>query len=376
MISAGVHCQTGAPGFRDERKHAMSERQHPVVAAWAPIALELLRWSGNRAAIPPPVEAGQPYLEILRKRRVESLLYLANRTAPPQQAVYDRYWLRQRQHHLALLEELGRRGIPAITFKGAEFVARSYDNRSLCFLADVDLLVERAALLEVKNICHNLGWRQANLDASEGRLDELDLVEVAQSELNHYELVPYRLNEAFEVSAAEEEFVGQWSRPPIWPGEAGLARAFFKLDVHWKPVVDVDAGPLFARAVPSSLGIGLTFGPADHVWLTLAKLYFEVSLLGKRYLRDFAYVAPIIANEAIDWDVVLQAHRDNNLGPGLFYYLSFLSTLNPPGVPAEILDSLDPRNNGHSNRDWGWQLSQLFGGLDAFPLWAGPSDGQ
>ena len=350
----------------------MSERQHPPVATWAIIALKLLRWSSNRTVTPPPLEAGRAYVEILRKRRIESLLYLANLTAPPPQTVYDRYWLRQRKHHLALLGELGRHGIPAITFKGAEFLARFYGNNSLCFLADVDILVEREALTEVKSICYNLGWRQAILE--EGRLQEIDLIEIAKTELNHYELVPYRLSEDFQVSASEAEFVMEWSRPPLWPDKKGAARAFFKLDVHWKPVIDINSAPLFDRAVPSSLGVGLTLGSADHVWLTLAKLYFEVSMRGKRYLRDFAYIAPLVASETIDWDVVLQAHRDNNLGPGLFYYLSFLSTFNTSGIPVDVLDNLNPCNSTRGNRDWGWQLNQLFGGLDEFPRWAALSD--
>ncbi len=319
------------------------------------------------------MDEAAPFIELLRKRRVESLLYIAHGVTPPPQCVYNRYWERQQEQHLELLGELELRGIPVITFKGAELVSRFYGGAALGFLADVDVLVERKAIPEVKAVCHNLGWRQGNLEEGGGaRIDELDHVEIGQAELAHYELVPFRRGEDMHITSGEEAFAGEWSRPPLWPGQAGLARAFFKLDVHWKAVSDIDAGPLFKRSVPSSLGVGLTLSPADHLWLTLAKLYFEVSLLGKRYLRDFAYVAPILATEDIDWDVVLIAHRENNLGPGLFYYLSFLNALEQC-VPNAVLELLHPGSCLPSNRDWGWQLSQLFGGVDAFPSLAGLS---
>jgi hypothetical protein len=101
------------------------------------------------------------------------------------------------------------------------------------------------------------------------------------------------------------------------------------------------------------------------VWITLTRYYNEVALLGKRYLRDFAYIIPILKNEAIDWDVVLSANRSYELHAPLFYYLNFLRSLGAC-VPEAVLAETSPLRSERL-RDFGWQLGKLFDVLEPSP---------
>jgi hypothetical protein len=337
---------------------------------WADAALRLLRSCLHGLTLSPDdhelVRArGLPHLTILRKRRIDSLLYLSCRIDTPAQQAYDRVWRAQRELLLAVVGELERRGVPTVIFKGAQFLERWYGGHSLGFLADVDLLVPRDAIGIAKQVLYQMDLRQAAIQPDTLDVVDLDVNVIAATEIDHYELAPFRRLQPIDLPGELLPFVREWQRHPLWlKNERPVLLQ--KVDVHHRVSEDVQSEALFARAVPSAFGVGLTLTPADQLWITLSRYYNEVVTFGKRYLRDFAYVLPMLAApDVVDWEIVLAANREYQLRPTLYYYLAFLQRLGAP-VPDRVLEALLP--NPGVERDWGWQLAGLFSTIDPFPL--------
>jgi hypothetical protein len=339
--------------------------------AWAPLALELLRSCARGMRLPPALvehlrgPAGREHLPALQRRAIDSLVYIGCGLDVPQQRVYDRVWQQQRALLEALVGELTSRGVDALVIKGAEYLARSYRTHALGFMADIDILVPRGAIGVAKQVLYGMGFRQATVDKAKLALVDFDVAVVARTELDHHELAFFSRLDPIALDADEHAFVRGIERQPVFAQPDG-GLTWLCVDVHHGVSIDVPSEPLFARAVPSALGVGRALSPADQVWVTLSRYYVEVALDGKRKLRDFAYVLPLLASPfAIDWDVVLEVSRDYGLKATLHYYLAFLQRLGAH-VPKAVIDETCP--DAGVQRDFGWQLTPLFGGTDPFPL--------
>lgn len=332
----------------------------------ARLAVDLLRWSGDRSTVPSH-QPGADGMRWLASRKIDSLFHLATGTPGTMQALYDKVWHVQRAEAVRVLAALADAGLAPLVFKGAELLQRAYSPHSINLLADIDLLVDRTEISRAKPVMYALGYRQALYDRESGSLTDRDIADVAAIESTHYELAPFSRLVPIALTEEETAIASELDAHPLWATARGEAFVAVEIDMHHAVATDLESGPFFERAVGSSFQGARTFGPADHVWFTATRLYNEVAIHGKVSLRDFAYLAPLLANEEIDWEVVLSAAREHHLHPSLFYYLGFLDFLNPGVVPGDVIAELDPIGTERM-RDWGWQLEKLFGVLPAMPL--------
>lgn len=319
-----------------------------------------------------PIDTTPSDLEELAGVKLDSLYYLARDPDAPRQRLYDAVWRIQREAVREALASFAAAGVATIVFKGAELLERYYRPHGLSLLVDFDVLVARERLVEAQRILFGLGYRPAVYRRGEGLVDR-DIGAIATIESGHYQLPSFmrvaepKLDPDL-VGLARE--LGETGDGPLIRDGDRLA-VVVECDVHHRVATDVDTAPLFERAVPSALGAGSTLGPADHLWFTLSRLYVEVALHRKRSLRDFAYLLPLVAEGGVDWSVVLEAGAgaETELRPHLYYFLSFVRELLGGGVPAEVLDGLDP-TQGSRDHDWGWQLGKLFSTVEPSPLQA------
>jgi hypothetical protein len=341
------------------------------ISAWGRVALELLQSTVGELTVAPEREVwlweqGRPWIKELAERKIDSLLYLACNLRTPAQRVYDKVWGRQRDTLLEALRALDSNGIGAVVFKSSEFFADYFDQHSLGILVDVDLLVEIGQLPTLKRILLSSGFRQAHFDVSKRQLIDTDLVQVARHESEHYELYPFTCMREITLDEEERAFVQTRTGQPLWAIE-GECFLMVEIDVHRRVVADVDSSELFDRAIPSALGSGMTLSPTDHLWLTMSRYYNEVALHGKCSLREFACLGILMRRAEIDWDLLLKVVREYEIHSSLYYFLSFSNHLFAGLVPDEVLTEMLPLK-GRRNRDWGWQIGKLFGGIEPFCL--------
>ena len=334
------------------------------------LELSLLKWCFKGLKIPENkasrlIEESSNHLEALRRHKIDSLLYIGCSLDSLAQRVYDKVWKSQREALLTLIELLLERGISPIIFKGAEFLATSYHPHAICLNNDVDLLVEVHELGTVKKVLYNMDYSQSLFDPDLGKLIDRDVQEVGNFEASGYELVAFNRMEEVVLESDELEFARTWQSHPLWVvNDRGIVVTTF--DVHYGVAYDVKGEEFFPRAVSSALGVGRAMSAADHLWFTTSRFYNEVAVNDKNSLRDFAYIASLLSTAQIDWDTVVGAASKYDLRPSLYYYFAFMNMMGG-GVPDDVLQELLP-SKGSRHRDWGWQLSKLFGLTDPYPL--------
>ncbi|MDX3537879.1 nucleotidyltransferase family protein [Streptomyces sp. MB09-01] len=337
----------------------------------AEVAFRLLRWCVDRtqAPGPDPTEslANDSVRSFLRSRNIDSIAILASEDIDARQAAYDAVWQCQLEALHQALQALVSAGVRTLTFKGGELLSRHFPGHSIGLVGDADVLVPREKIETVKSILYSLGFRHSFFDTAHGVMKDRDLRDVADIELRHYELAPFvktvELTDPGVVQVAKT-----YNADPL-RFVSGRALVVIEIDVHHNVALDADPSMLFDRAVPSSLGVGETLSPADHVWLNLSRYYNEVAIHDGRSLRPFAYTIPEVAAGNVDWGVVEQVAHDLALGPTLSYFLRFCDQLAPGCIPASTLQSVHESADNRV-RDWGWQLAKLFDFHERFPSYA------
>ena len=340
---------------------------HPWLAA----AVELLAWCAYRQ----PLEdrtvrklkaTAECFLPVLKEKRIDSLFYLTCDPDAPTQRLYDKVWAIQKETLLEVGRAFAREGIDFYLFKGSESSERFYGSRGLGLFADIDMLVGRSDLGNVKSVLYRNDFRQAIFDHNESRLVDRDVLDIALVEGQHYELVPFRRLVPIDVDGLDLSELP--SPPPVPLGFVGdQLMVAVELDIHHGVATDIEIEDMTDNAKPSAIGVGQTFSDSNQLWLFTSRYYTEIALHGKTSLRDFCYLLPIVASGNIDWDAVLRAAHKYELRASLFYFLSFMSTLAGGTIPAEVLNELSPLN-GTRMRDWGWQLGKLFDFVEDFPF--------
>ncbi len=330
---------------------------------WACEFFKLLKWCADPASTHES-ETDPDVLSGLRERKVDSLFFLKNGIQSPYQRVYDRLWSVQRQYFEQVIAEFNARDIPLIVFKGAEMVEGYFNSRSIGILCDVDFLVERSAIEETKALLHNLGFRQAEYSQKMQKLTAIDVMDVAEVESQHYELIPFCKLHRPTLKPDEAQIARRYDDPPIF-GKGGPVAFIIELDIHHQVAGDIPSEQFFKRAAPSAFPGALTMSPADHLWFMTSRYYNEVAVHGKRALRDLAYLAALMGKAEIDWGRFVQAVKDQSLHASAYYYSAFLNRLLNV-VPDEVLREISPIDSPRK-RDWGWQLGVLFDWVDPMP---------
>lgn len=329
------------------------------LSAWAALARDLLALTPDfsSSSLGQPRVLDEDILQ-LRRRRIDSLFYLVGDPNCARQRLYNRLWNLQSRVLKEITSSFERCGIPHLVFKGSEFIARYFENRSIGMLYDVDILIPRNHVGEAKRTLYSVGLRQAVFDTQLNRLVDRDVGEIARLEGNHYELAPFAWLETLSLDDDEFREAQSYNEFPIWCHEG---KAFFvvEVDVHHGVAMDLTGEEFFGRAVRSAFASSYTLSPADHLWFTLSRFYVEVGLHNKRSLRDLAYVQAMLKMDRIDWDVVISAANDYQIKPAIFYFLTFLSSLSPDLIDSQILKLVRPLNEP-GIRDYGPMLHTLF----------------
>jgi hypothetical protein len=341
---------------------------------WQEAAVELLARLAQPAQ-PRPL----PHIDVAVRRRlidakIDGLERLCADAPTPLHRVYERVWLAQLAAAREVVAELARRGAEPILFKGVELCARHLSTCIPSMMGDVDMLVPRQQLGTVRAALFALGYRQADYDVAKAVLIDADIANIAAVESAHYEMFPFRRAEPLALDVDELAAMRALpTRAPLYAaGKTDQCQLVMEVDVHHRVALDIETAPLLERCQDSALAGARTFGNADHLWIATARYYCEVAVHGKRTLRDFVYLVSLLRDNRVDWDVVLDAAREYELRPALFYYLTFADRLFESGIiPAPTLAELDPRR-GSRLRDWGWQLGALFDAIEPMPSYGRP----
>jgi Uncharacterised nucleotidyltransferase len=233
-------------------------------------------------------------------------------------------------------------------------------------MADVDLLVHKDAVIATIEILYDLGYKPSEFNNDHSALRLRSQSEILYHEAKHYELVPYNRLEPIELSGAEISAIQDTHRHAIRLID-GRPQVLMEVDIHHGVATDMDCDFFFGRAVTGPLGS--TFSDSDHLWFGLSRLYAEVALHGKKSLRDFGYLAPLLTRGSVDWSLITSMAAAHELRPALFYFLSFLDDLAGHVIDRGVLDALSPQR-GLRYRDWGWQLGKLFDTVEPPPkIW-------
>ncbi len=265
-----------------------------------------------------------------------------------------------------MLGALEAAGAEPLVFKGAAFHLHFHGKRALGMMRDLDLLVPESKLEATRGCLSGLGYRQAPYNQALTGIGPPDSGAVRAYERAHYELYPFKRIVPLDLEAEE----GVEYRLPLMAIDGRLHVAI-EVDVHHGVATNIPGAEFFERATREE-GVR-TMSAADALWFTTSRFYTEVALDGKRSLRDFAYLLPLLSSGRIEWPVVVAANERYLLHPSLYYYLSFMNWLGEGRlVPADVLEAVSPLR-GPRRRDWGWQLGVLFDELEPFPLGVRPA---
>ena len=315
-----------------------------------------------------PAPLGSPGFAWLARRQIDALL-----DDHPLRSLYNRIWHRQRAALVETMTALERRGIEALTFKGAEIHLRYFGDLALGGMVDADILVQPPQIEAARAELHTLGYRHGVRDWRADGADWMGDVrwlssdEIAACETNHYELAPLQRVEPFHVSVEETaHLLLQRVRIPVWRQSDGAWRLGICVDLHHGVASNVPNDAFFAGAVPGTCGAARSMSATDLLWFTASRHYVEVAVEAKRSLRELAYAITLLG-DAIDWDRVLRVAVDYELGGSLYYPLAFLRRVFGIAVPDAVLDASSPLRTSR-RRDWGWQLGVLFDFIEPCPL--------
>lgn len=336
-----------------------------VIPEWSKLALELLRWSMDRAPrMYCETTPSDGAMQALTMKRIDSLLHLATGLCPEHQGVYDKIWEIQREELLRLFFLTEQKKVSVMLLAGADAI-RWY-GRPIGGMADIDLLVHNLDLRVIRRSLERLGYKQARFNRELGRLERWNRKAKAEYERPRSEIAEYVRLISIDLSPEEAAFVrsARMSRPIVDVG--GKLMLLMSFDVHFALGSRFPSEKYFATCVPSHFGSGYRLSDVHTLWYTAVKYYEEV-IRGERRLRELAYLAPLVAHAEIDWNQLLQECRDPPTHSCLFYVLALFEHLRPGTVPSDVLTALS-RDGQSSLRDNGWQLGKLFDFIEPFPL--------
>lgn len=342
---------------------------------WGAVAIELLRLlvEDDAAAHASPslrsrAAAALPELE---RRNISTLYYIAFEPQHAVQRLCDRVWEVQQPMIRDAVATLTARGIPALVFKGVEFLARHFGSHRVVDLGDVDILVPRETLGDALVALQGLGYDNRYFDYAANRWEDDDPIKVAHWHATHdHEMWPVNFARPMSLTRDEIELRQRLKlRGVAFPDGSPACKV--KIDLHFNVGPEFRLEDALQRAVPGAIGAGLAFGPSDHLWLAIVRYYKSVACYEVDSLHHIAYVTRHLARSVIDWDIVLREVLETNAhiqhgAPAMFYILGLLARIDERLVPREVIERFRP--SGARRDDWGWQIGKLFGFTEPCPL--------
>ncbi len=315
-----------------------------------------------------PVDDG--VLAHLRRKRIDSLYYLASDPTCPRQLLYDRVWSIQRSALCELLRAFSAgAGGALVVLKGAERLESCFAPHAIGYMIDCDVLVRREALAEAQAALYSQGYRPLIFDEEAGEHRPRDVADLANIEATHYQLAPLVRVSRMRLDGPDRAIAAERGRDPLRCSPEGDAVVAVRFDVHHALAADVDAQEFLERSVPGPFGHGeRVLEPSDNLWLLACRYYTEVALHGKRELRTLAYIVSVLRQHAgsIDWGRVEHLCGEFETRAPLYYILAFCRSFAPELVPESVVSQLAP-TLGSRMRDWGWQIGVLFDFVEPCP---------
>jgi hypothetical protein len=336
---------------------------------WQQYAHDLIRlWASDRKQPTPleyDVELPDEVIECLRTRKIDSLYYLLKPQLSPLQQMYDEAWNIQKSSVRQLVSTFEGENIDVLVLKGCELTSALLSGHALSGMVDCDLLLRRPDVNRARATMFEAGFRQIRTIPVAGRFLDADISEIAETESRHYELFPFSKLVPLEIPSFDPSIMCRGVYDPVFIID-GSVYLRLSIDLHHAVATDVQSDQFFDRSVPSSLGIGKTLSPTDHLWFTTSRYYNEIALHGKRSLRDLAFIGMVLRRMPIDWSLIISIANEYDFRPSLYYLLTYISRLASSPIPNSILEELSP-TRGSRQRDWGWQLGVLFDSIEPMP---------
>lgn len=336
--------------------------------SWQTVAIELLRrraGAAHRMTTPQLRAAGARCESDLARKRIDSLYFVECDVSHARQRVYEALWEAQAREARAVIDELSALGVTPLLFKGAEIGARYDRGRTVCERGDVDLLVSRDAIWKTKKILYGRGYMPGLYRPDTRECVSVDHFIQTRHELQAYEVVPFRrpvIVEGLDEDALIEARQNKYFRVQ----EDGAAAAFVKIDVHHNILFNFDCRSFVSRSVRSGFGQGQALCPADHLWFLIHRYYGEAAIGYKRGLRGLVWIASIISDPEVDWDLLVRTAVELRATSPCLYWLTFFRSIGASAVPEDVLLELG-RYQARSERNWGWQLERWFEIEEPFP---------
>lgn len=262
--------------------------------------------------------------------------------------------------------QLQAEGITPLIFKGAELRLRVFGGKAVSSSTDVDVLVRPACIERARGVLHGMGFIHARYDPVNGCLVEVSPEKLSSHEKTHRELYPLCRLTQVHLADDEIEFVRGNTLTPLFV-HRGQGVMMEVIDLHRGLFTRMDVGALFDRAVPSVHAGAVTLSLTDHVWTTALRFYLESSSIhNDPKHRDLAYLAALLAEPGIDWDLLVKIISEADLRPAVFYPLRFLAQLRLADVPNWVLDALHVRRGSHV-MDFGCRATRMLGLVEGTP---------
>lgn len=322
----------------------------------------------RRGAMLGPLPPLAPWLAVpLVDTSTDSLYYLAGGQIDcGLQPIYQRMADRQAAFTAEIVGVLASSGIVPLVVKGSELRARLFGGRGLSNSTDVDLLVAADAVEPARRALLSHGLAHADLDVTSGCLIHRTTAEVAAHEQRHYELYPLCRVAEFPVTPEEAAIAGEADLEPLFV-RGGHGRMLEVIDLHRTLFVNVEAATVISRAVPSVFAGAMTLSPTDHAWTTALRFYLEsASTHDDPKQRDLAYLAALIDEGGIDWELLVDIVGEADLRPALFYTLRLLDRLGVGAVPPFVFNALHVRR-GSIFMDFGCRATRALGHVEELP---------
>lgn len=336
--------------------------------SWQAVAIELIR---RRAGAAPTMSterlrrAGAPHESELFRRYVDSHYFLTCGIDHPRQRLYQALWNVQLEETRAVVGELVALNVPTVIFKGLEVGARYDRNQGVGVRSDVDLLLPLGALWKLRKVLYGRGYVHGKYQVSTRTWIDHDPHSMIQHETTAYELMPFV--KAVPVAGLDDAALAEARHfPNLFCVHDDVVLVFACFDVHHNILFKLDVAPFFERSVPSRIGVGRALSPADHLWFSIHRYYYEVATGDVYGPRVLASIAPMVCDPEIDWDLVVRDAIAQRATSPCLYWLSFFRKLGAAAVPDRVLAALRSQR-GKCQRDWGWQLARLFELDEQFP---------
>lgn len=334
--------------------------------SWQAVALDLLR---RRADAEPHVpterlrDLGGPHESKLSEKRIDSLYYSVCNPDHPRQRMYQLACDQRIQETLDILHELESLDVEPLVLDDNEASIRYDHGLATGETATITLLVPQDALWKAEKVLYGRGYVQGDYNRNTHEWVCVEHARQLRHELQSCKLWPFR--RAVPATDLDDAALREAQRNPSFLVRDDGARLFLTVEVRHALAPNLDTNAVLQRSIAGASG-ARALSRADQLWSSMSRCYDEAAAGADRTLRGLVWIAPLIADPNVDWNLLVRTAVEQKATSAHLYWLTFFCTLGAKAVPADALQEL--RSHHHrSERNWGWQLEHLFDVEPTFP---------